>query len=430
MNIDLVFLEKFSAGIIVSILLFFVVELVIRTMKISNHRQKSHLYMITFVSCFSSIFYTTFFFNIDKYENKLIFSFLPPRVMFEPQRRLPFGMKEGFTPMDLRLLVSLLIFISLAVFLLSIFLSKFYMKKRLNLKECEDTRVIDTIKKICQETKMEIPEILIVDGMNAFVFGVPPALAVGRELVNHTDENELELVLRHEMNHIRNHDNILKPLFFSLQILFFFNPVSHILNQRIAREREFLADNVSEVKKDKILFLYTLVKLNELQIGKKTLFCIASSPLVKPNLKMRTETLLSENRSTGKYPYFVALWVFAILLVAGLYVPSNFAGPREGLPDGMAFGKVPGKMWNGENILGQYKDGIGPIPGKMWRDGGNVLMRQDEGLFDVLDSFPPMGKEPAPMHSIDLSTLAVAILVLPLLVKSSEYGLSYLKWKK
>ena len=430
MNVDLIFLEKFSAGIIVSILLFLVVELVIRKMKISNHRQKSHLYMIAFISCFSSIFYTTFFFNIDKYENKLVFSFLPLRALFEAQHRIPFGMKEGVTPMDLRLLVPHLIFISFVVFLLSIFLSKFYMKKRLNLKKCEDTKVIDTIKKICQEAKMKTPEILMGDGMNAFVFGVPPVVAIGRELINHTDENELELVLRHEMNHIKNHDNILKPLFFALQILFFFNPAAHILTQRIAREREFLADKISEVKKDKILFLYTLVKLNELQIGKRTLLNIVSSPLVKPNLKMRTETLLSENRSTGKNPYFVALWVFAILLVAGLYVPSNFAGPREGLPDGMAFGKVPGKMWNEENILGQHKDGIGPIPGKMWRDGGNMLMRQDEGLFDVPDSFPPMGKEPAPMHSIDLSTLAVAILVLPLVVKSSEYGFSYLKWKK
>ncbi|MBU7016788.1 MAG: M56 family metallopeptidase [Theionarchaea archaeon] len=334
--------------------------------------------------------------------------------------------------MDLRLIVPHLMLISLVAFLLSIFLSKFYMKKRLNLRKCEDRKVIDTIKKICQETKMKMPEILIGDGMNAFVFGVPPVLAIGRELVNHTDENELDLVLRHEINHIKNYDNILKPLFFSLQILFFFNPVAHILNQRIAREREFLADKISEAKKDKILFLYVLVKLNELQIGKRTLFSIASSPLVKPNLKMRIETLLSENRSTGKYPYFVALWVFAILLVAGLYVPSNFAGPRDGLPDGMVFDKGPGKMWNGENTLvGQYKDGIcGPVPGKMWRDGGNVLMRQDKGLFDVPDSFPPMGKEPAPLHSIDLSTLVATILVLPLFVKSSEYGFSYLKWKK
>jgi beta-lactamase regulating signal transducer with metallopeptidase domain len=430
---NLVFLERFSAGVIVSVLLFLVVELVIRKMKINNHRQKSRLYMITLISCFSSIFYTTFFFNIDKYENKLIFSFLPLKVMFENQHRLPVELREEFTIMGVKFIVPLLIFSSLLVFLLSIFISKFYMKKRLNLKKCEDKKVIDTIKKICQETKTDMPEILIGDGMNAFVFGVPPVLAVGRELVYHTDENELELVLRHEMNHIKNHDNILKPFLFSLQILFFFNPVAHILNQRIAREREFLADKISEVKKDKILFLYTLVKLNELQIGKKHLFSIVSS-LVKPNLKMRTEMLLSENRSTGKYPYFVALWVFAILLVAGIYIPSSLTDPREGLPDGMAFGRViHDKMWDGENVLArQHKDAVhgGSVPGKMWRDGGNVLMRQDKDLFDVPDSIPNMGRQPAPMHSIDMRTLAAVILVLPLLVKSSEYGVSCVKWKK
>ena len=431
MNIELVFLEKFSAGIMVSVLLFLAVELVIRKMKISNHRQKSHLYMIAFISCFSSIFYTTFFFNLDKYGNKLVFSFLPLKVLFENQHKIPVEMRGEFTVMDVKFIVPLLIFSSLLVFFLSIFFSTFYMKKRLNLKKCEDKKVYDTVRKICQETKIRMPEILIGDGMNAFVFGIPPVLAIGRELVSHTDENELELVLRHEMNHIKNHDNILKPFLFSLQVLFFFNPVAYILNRRIAREREFLADKISEVKRDKILFLYTLVKLNELQIGKRNLFSIVSSPLVKPNLKMRTEKLLSENKRTGKYPYFVALWVFAILLVAGIYIPSCLTDPKERLPDGIAFGRIPDRMQDGESMLAmQYKDaGFGSVPDRMW-DGRNVPVRKNQGLLDVPDSFPPKGKEPAPVHSIDMSTLVAGILVLPLFVKSSEYGFSYLKWKK
>lgn len=429
--IDLIFLEKLSTGIAVSLLLFFVVELMMRAVKMNDHRQRSNLYLIALLSNFSALLFTLFFFGVRKNGDDLFFVFPDVRMELAGLLRIWFmTLKKGVPILDLRIIVLILVFLSLSIFFFSLFLSRFYFERRFHLKKCEDERVLRMVEKICHGRKIET---MIFEGnINAFVFGVPPVLAVSRELLEHVTDKELELVLRHEINHLRNYDNILKPLLFSLRVLFFYNPVIHILSRKIAREREFIADRVSEAKKERALFLYTLVKLNELQIERKNrLVSLVSSPLVKSHLRVRTETLLSENRRGNPHVYGVSLWLFAVLLFGGVCVSGNLMTPRVSAPP-VALCGAPEGLYKGIDVTmvhtcqSDYLKGAIPVEEPV----GAPVTHKIKGL-DALHSFPDadfrsIAKTPK-LYSVNTEMVIAAFLILPLITIFSEYALIRVK---
>ncbi|HZW55220.1 MAG TPA: M48 family metalloprotease [Nitrososphaerales archaeon] len=70
-------------------------------------------------------------------------------------------------------------------------------------------------------------------------------VAVSREVVDLLDDQELESVLAHELGHIENRDSLFKTLATALKMAFFFDPIAHLLEAAIYREREFDADEYS-----------------------------------------------------------------------------------------------------------------------------------------------------------------------------------------
>ncbi|MGD2248296.1 MAG: M56 family metallopeptidase [Candidatus Methanofastidiosia archaeon] len=319
-------LQKFLVGVGVSVLALCAVEILIKVNKIDDSAQKSYLYMIALFSCFSSILYTPFFVSISARGDQLVLFF--PNTVKEITTALNSGivsMRGEFLFVNFRVILLILMIGSALFFVFALGFSRYYIVKRYSAESCKDKRILTVLEKVCQDMNMRKPDVLSIKGVNAFVFGIPPVLAVGTDLIENTNEKELELVIRHEMNHIKNFDHVLKPFFSSLRILFFINPVVHVLSQKIAEEREFLADNVSETRKDRLLFMYTLVRLCELNVDRTKGFSSALfSPLIRPNLTMRKEILFSKSKKRRKYTYFVFMGVFAILLVAGTYVSSGF----------------------------------------------------------------------------------------------------------
>jgi beta-lactamase regulating signal transducer with metallopeptidase domain len=414
--IDLIFLKRVVAGIGISVLIFVIMEFMIQLMHIQNNNQRFHLYVIVLLSSFSSILYSPFLLNIQAHGNHV--ALFLPNVSRELEAILEGGLvnvRRGFVFINFRLIFLILMVVSLLFFVSTLVLSRFYVKRRLRADQCIDQKTIAVLERVCSDMKMKVPEVVMVDGLNAFVFGIPAVLAVGKELVRNCNEKELRLVFRHEMNHIRNRDNILKPILFSLRIFFFFNPVIHVVSQKIATEREFLADNISKTRKDKILFLYTLARLRELHIEKKRLlFSITSSPLLKPNLTLRTETLLSEPTSIKWHTYCVSLWVFTLLLVAGSYVSSPML--RAGnipFSDGMALFKVGIIEPPAEFMENKYRDhgtvlacaiGIEPV---RCRIGG-----RPERVDNPPRVFPE--RMNGGLYDIDVRILIAAIIVVSL----------------
>ncbi len=426
--IDLIFLGRFMTGVGISILIFAIVEFMIRVMHVRNANQRFHLYTMALLSSFLSILYAPFLVSVQVHRTHLVLSL--PNIVKELESTFRAGLlntRGGSVFVNLRLIFLILMVVSLLFFMCALFLSKFYVKRRLHAEKCTDEVIVTVLKKVCRAMNIKVPEVVMVDGLNAFVFGVPAVLAVGRELVRNCNEKELHLVLRHEMNHIKNHDNILKPFLFSLRIFFFVNPVVHVVSRKIVRELEFLADNVSEIRKDRVLFLYTLARLSELHIEKRRLlFHVASSPLVKPNLKMRTDTLLSENKRSKWYTYCISLWIFTLLVVAGAYVPSGFLSVRaNSLSDDMAFTRIDrfrGPAEFAENVyrhcpvlthtlLAEPRDSF-IMNHTMLAEPRDFFEMRPEGIDNPPDFADKMS---GGLYRIDVKTLIAAIVVISLL---------------
>jgi beta-lactamase regulating signal transducer with metallopeptidase domain len=428
--IDIIFLTNLLTGAAVSTLFFVIVEVLIRTMKIHDHRQRSNLYLLALFSSFSSIAYTFHPLGIHWNGDKLVLTL--PNIVSLPRNMFMMGFinARGFRGFDLRIIFFVLIVVSLSLFLSIIFFSTYYMKKRFNLKKCKDKEIVELMKKICCESNVNMPKIMVAEGINAFVFGVPPVLVIGKELLERTTEKELELILKHEVNHIKNHDNIIKPFIFSMRILFFFNPVVHILSQNLTSEREFLADRVSEIKKEKVLFLYALLKLNEAHIGKKNIIPSAVSfTLIRSNLKVRTDKLLREEKRTGFHPWIVSFWIFAILIIGGMYVSSNFVAPKGGPPldDSVLPIKAPEKMFGvpppqlgGPHPDQATMDGVCSIMGDM-RSAVIPMAGMEHGPFHEGPGHCIL-RNPVPVlfYSIN-TTMFMAILAFPLLFEVPYY---------
>ncbi|MBU7015114.1 MAG: M48 family metalloprotease [Theionarchaea archaeon] len=398
--IDLGFAERFLIGVIASMLGFLLVEFIVKVTRIQCSSQKSHLYMVALVSCFFSILYVPFLFNIQARENR-IFLYVP-NIVKEMEITLRMGFShwiEEEVIFDFRFILTILLIASFFFFLVTVFLSRYYIKKQFHAEECKDIRLTAALETVCCTLNMKIPEVFLIEGVNAFVFGLPASLAVGKDLLKNTSERELRLILRHEMNHIKHHDNILKPLLVSMRIFLFMNPVVHILSRKIAREREYLADRVSDKKKEKITFLYALVRLGELHIQKKrSILSITSTPLVKSDFRARTDMLLSGSRKSNIWLYVVSFWAFALLLIAGAYAAGDlmhFGGiPKEDAAPNHLDG-FTGPTFFTENIylhdnsLPGHADAPGmkevlPFPGPFFLDGpSRVLERMGVRFYDV-----------------------------------------------
>ena len=70
--IDLGGLMNFLAGVGISALIFLVVESIIKVTTIQDNNQKSNLYIIALLSCFSSILYAPFLLNVQIHGGKLV----------------------------------------------------------------------------------------------------------------------------------------------------------------------------------------------------------------------------------------------------------------------------------------------------------------------------------------------------------------------
>jgi Zn-dependent protease with chaperone function len=408
--------------------MFFIVILLIRMLKINNHRQRSHLYLSALLSSFSIMLYALFFFDIHKRGDSLIFLF--PNQL----RGLEFMLREsiesvgeGFGFLDLRLVLLILFMISLGVFFCLLFISRFYILRKYNLIPCHDERVLRLLGNICHETGARVPETMMFRGdINAFVFGFPPVLAIGEELLGNVGERELRLILKHEMNHIQNHDHVLKPFLFSLRILFFYNPCVHALAQLITKEREYLADKVSDMKKEKAFFLYTLVKLNERRGRERSILpSFISSPLVRSNLKMRTETLLEKESKCRSNPHFIFFWLFSILIFSSTYALGNLPPLRkEGFMEknDMFHRQPPGGIFTEENfsmkkLPPSIADGF-PFPSRSHNIGLSFFPAHRDN--DGFQNSPFMPKkiriiEPPLSYTINIRTMLMAFLLTPLL---------------
>ena len=157
-----------------------------------------------------------------------------------------------------------LIFLGIGYFFLSLFGGKIYTLKKMQASACVDPHVFSLVKEISAEFHMKPPCVLIAKiKPNAFVFGYPKTLVISQSFLTTLSTQELRMVIKHELAHMKNLDIILKPVLQSLRIIFVHNPLIHLLYYKLIKERELMADlYYLHDQDDKILFMETLMKIN------------------------------------------------------------------------------------------------------------------------------------------------------------------------
>ncbi len=138
--------------------------------------------------------------------------------------------------------------------------------------------------------------------------GKKDAVIVARSLIRLLTPEELSAVLAHELAHIKNGDAFLKTLAIAYRRFLPIDPILHILEPAIHREREFFADEVSaRLTRHPLRLASALIKIHEAypphaQVAGAGLSIIGSSRGFlsrHPPLKERIERLLQFSSTLG-----------------------------------------------------------------------------------------------------------------------------------
>ncbi len=104
------------------------------------------------------------------------------------------------------------------------------------------------IEKAARKVDIPTPKIGITDSLqpNAFTvgYGKEAIVVFSSGIISALSSGELEAVAGHELAHIKNGDFHLLAAASALRVVSFFNPASYISSSMLAKEREFLADEV------------------------------------------------------------------------------------------------------------------------------------------------------------------------------------------
>lgn len=214
----------------------------------------------------------------------------------------------------------ILLFLCISYLIYSLIFSKKFILRNVNAQKCDDLKIIQIVNKLCKEIKIKIPKIYVFNGEpNAFIFGYPISLVISNKLINYLSKEELEVAIRHELGHISNKDHLLKPILQSIRIMFFYNPIVHILYSIIMKERELLADSkYINSKLDKIRFMEILLKINDFsknqnifsnKLYSSSSLLLVSQKIRKLNITDRYTQLFSARKKKSFFTTLICLIV-------------------------------------------------------------------------------------------------------------------------
>jgi len=70
-----------------------------------------------------------------------------------------------------------------------------------------------------------------------------PVIVIPNSVINDSSSKQLEMILTHELAHIKRNDYLVNLLQNVLRIVFFFHPLFHLMNRNLARECEHICDD-------------------------------------------------------------------------------------------------------------------------------------------------------------------------------------------
>jgi beta-lactamase regulating signal transducer with metallopeptidase domain len=127
------------------------------------------------------------------------------------------------------------------------------------------------------------------------------------------NQQQVEMILLHEIAHARRNDYLLGLLQTTIKILFFFNPFLRWISNQIDKEREYACDDIAvAISKNPILFAHTLKEFATMHINQKTVMNITGNKLLLP----RITRLFGNNAQATKSKY--SLLASLLIMISGL----------------------------------------------------------------------------------------------------------------
>jgi Zn-dependent protease with chaperone function len=109
------------------------------------------------------------------------------------------------------------------------------------------SKLSETCAELCR--KMNMPRVDLREATVGNAFSLDSrgrkVVAVSPELVGSMPPAEVEAVLAHELSHLKNNDSLEKGLARLAKFAFAFDPILHLVEAAVHRERELLADQSS-----------------------------------------------------------------------------------------------------------------------------------------------------------------------------------------
>ncbi|MET1253718.1 M56 family metallopeptidase [Aliikangiella maris] len=156
---------------------------------------------------------------------------------------------------------------------------------------------IDKPVKIFRSSLVNVP---VVIGWLKPTILLPLAITVG------LDKKQLELIIAHELAHVKREDFLINLIQGVMQVLFFFHPAIYWINRALREEREYICDAIaiqnapkdSQNKRPHIELLKldlakALLRIEELKEGNLSLVAVAATD---GHLKRRVDRILTQHK--------------------------------------------------------------------------------------------------------------------------------------
>lgn len=154
-----------------------------------------------------------------------------------------------------------------------------------------------------------------------------PVVLLPMGLLLGMNQQQIEVILLHELAHVRRNDYLLGLMQAIIKTLFFFNPFLHWISRQIDKEREHACDDIAvTISQNPLLFANTLKEFADMNINSKSAMNITGNKLL---LTRVTRLFTKQEHTTNSKNSFLAtlliLFTSLIVTVCVNATPNNAA---------------------------------------------------------------------------------------------------------
>jgi beta-lactamase regulating signal transducer with metallopeptidase domain len=203
-----------------------------------------------------------------------------------------------------------------------------------------------------------------------------PVVLFPAALFSGLSTGEIELLLAHELAHVRRFDYLVNLLQTVVETLFFYHPVTWWISRRIRQERENVCDDlVASGVTERLAYAKVLLRLESLRLPGESFACAANGG----SLLQRIQRLLGQPAPTSGMGFPLLLVLVSILgvITAGSVVKAQDAASTQSkiIPVAQPVPAVPEAAF-AQPITMKEGQKVGNTVTRLYYQGGNLILQQ------------------------------------------------------